>query len=1389
MNAASRRWPWPLAVPLLGAGLFGLFVRGQGTPTPADAKREFTTVVAPLVKKYCLACHSTKAKKGGLDLERFVRVPALPKDAGPWQQVVEQLEAGEMPPRKKPQPTPEERRRLLTWVRGYLDAEARSHIGDPGRVPLRRLSNFEYNCTVRDLTGVDLQPTRDFPVDGAGGEGFTNAAEALSDVTPALFARYLGAAKEIAKHAVLLPDGFRFSAGKTRRDWTDECTAKLREFYRAYTDPEGRLNVPPFLAALARHREDLRAGKVKIEEVAAKEKVNPHYLGVLWRALEDPSPSYPLDAIRSRWRSATERDVPALAGEIAAWQAALWKTNKIGSYLRPEGAGYAENLTRQLPNDPPVTGSVPLRLALKPAPGQADVVLYLATRDLVPGGGPVVWHRPRFEAKGKPDLLLRDYADFGPAFEVDCTRAFVGSARYLGAVVEAANDRKANPDDLAKKHGLEPAFFRRWIEVLAVDRLRGGGPLRTMPAVALELLAEKMPPDRSRPAIHGWRKQQSDLPVLVTNASDRVEHIPGRVSPHGVAVHPLPQEFVSVAWKSPAAGAVRISWRVTHAHPACGNGVAWWLEHRRGGLAAVLDEGVLDLGKEARPPARNLQLYKGDQLVLAVDARDGNHVCDLTEIGFTITETNPGGRTWDLAADVADSVMAGNPHPDRHGNADTWSFVRGPTPGGIGKKGPLIPPESVLGRWRRATAEGKGPGETDKLAAQVEALLSGPRPTKGPAPDRALYDQLVRFEGPLFAGVPLTRIARSQATGYGLPKQRFEDGSLTCPADTVAKVYLPAALFAGRQFVVEGQLGNQPGDRVAQFRVLTAPPGPEQRWGAAGLVVAAPDSAGWRRVLQGREDFRRVFPLFLCFPPVVPTDEVVCLKMFHREDEPLERLFLDEQAERRLARLWDEHRFISRQAVLEDAYLPQFIGFVTQDQPKAMVAHFESQRPAFKKRAEELLRDEEAAIPRHLDALLDFAARAYRRPLQDSEKQDLLRLYRKVRAKGANHDEAFRGVLARVFLAPAFLFRIEKAPPGAEPRAVNDWELASRLSYFLWSSTPDEQLRQLAAAGRLGDPKVLEAQTRRMLQDGRLRALAVEFGTQWIHVRGLDQLKEKNEKLFPQFDAQLRKDIYEEAILFFQYLFQHDRPVSRILDADYTYLNENLARHYGIPGVRGPEWRLVEGVRKYGRGGILALAAVHAKQSGASRTSPVLRGNWVVETLLGEKLPRPPANVPVLPDVAGGTDRLTTRQMVERHVSDASCAACHVRIDPFGLAFEKYDPIGRFREQEAGGLPIDARARLRDGTQFEGLDGLRTYLLTKKGDVIERLFCRRLLGYALGRATTLADTALIDRMVAEMNRSEGRVSAAVLTLVQSTQFRMIRGSGSAHDEVSGGKQP
>ena len=1369
----SQLW---LVFPLFAIAVAVIYPRaavlpGDGPASASQLGDAFLKRVQPLLKKYCFECHSTKKHKGDLDLERFESLAAIRKDLRVWQHVTERLEAGEMPPEKKPQPSADERKLILTWARGMLDAEARARTGDPGPAGLRRLSNAEYDCTIRDLTGVDFRPTREFPADGAAGEGFTNAAEALSDITPALLTRYLEAAKGLAEHAVLLPDGFRFSPGKTRRDWTDESLARLRQFYATHTGSDGRLTLEPYILATVRHRQALVAGKISLVEIAAKEKLNAKYLNVLWQTLTDKTPSILLDRLRGRWRSAGDRDVGSLAGEITAWQKALWKFVLIGSYR------YG-NTVRQVANNPIASDSQPLKVAVKPAPGQKEVVLYLASRELTPAGkdGRVVWQRPRFEGPGKASLLLKDYPQFGGAYEVDPAAIFADAAKYLAATADFAHDQKQSVEELARKNKLDAAFLKRWVTLLALEPVgKEAKPYAMVPAIALQLLDEKTPKNDQMPWINGWRKKGIDLPVLVSNSSNAIQQIPGTVPPHRVAVHPTPQEIVAVAWKSPITGKVNVSAYIKHAHPACGNGVGWWIEHRRRGKGAILAEGLLDLGAEAKFPARTLTIDKGDQIVLAVDARDGNHVCDLTEVNVTITESVKAGRVWDLSADVADNVQAGNPHADKHGNKEVWSFVRGPakTPGITAG---AIPTNSVLGQWRLAAANPIRREDAGKLAAQVQKLLTGVQPAKEKDPDRMVCDAMVSPDGVLLKGLDLTRLAKARPkdVSYGLPKERFEKSSLVVAADSVIEVRLPAALFRDREFVVEGKLDQAPGERVVLFQVTTAPPGGDVRWNGQGPIVAAPTSAAFKRVLAGFDDFRRCFPWYLCFPNVVPTDEVVSLKMFHREDEPLERLFLNAAEKRRIDHLWAEHRFISRQPVAENAYLPQFIGYVTQDQPKELLDYFESQRPVFKKRADEFIKESLAAEPKHLAALVDFASRAYRRPLLDKEKADLLALYQKIRKKGASHEEAFRGVLTRVLVAPAFLFRIEKAPPGTKPGLIDDWELATRLSYFLWSSTPDDELRRLAATGKLRHPKVLAGQTRRMLKDKRLRALAVEFGTQWIHVRNFDTLKEKNEKLFPTFTPALRQAIYEESVLFFLGLFQSERAVTQILDADYTFLNETLAKHYGISGVTGREWRRVEGVRKSGRGGILGLASVHAKQSGASRTSPVLRGNWVVETLLGEKLPRPPANVPVIPD-AEGEDKRTTRQQVEKHVSIPSCATCHMRIDPYGFAFENFDAIGRWRLKEVGGLPVDTRAKLKDGTEFEGIDGLRNYLLTKKKDVIVRLFCQKLLGYALGRATTLSDTSLIDEMVSELNKNDGRLSAAVLAIVRSPQFRMIRG--------------
>jgi len=1371
-----------LVVALTGAG-------GEPDP-PATLAADYGRAVRPVLERYCLGCHSAAAKKGDLDLERFTSFDSARGDVKPWQATAEMLEAGEMPPKGKPQPTADERRRLTAWVRGLLDHEALSRAGDPGRVGLRRLSHAEYDATVRDVTGVDLRPAREFPADGAAGEGFTNAAEALG-MSPTLLAKYLKSSKEIASHAVLLPDGIRFSPSNTPRDWTDESVARLRRFYAAYTtDADGHWDPRPYLSALVRRRDDRAAGRSTPAAPAGSERLNPKYLAALDRALSHGQGSVPLDRLRALLRQVTAEDVGALGAEVAAWQGPLWSFRKVGSYRHGD-------VGRQVANDPTFVETHGVRTTLKPAPGQEDVVLYLVARDLSAAGGSghAVLRRPRFEGEGRPPLLLRDFAEFGPRYEVDYSATFDEAPRDLAAVIEIAETPNASVDDYARTHGLDADWLRRWVDLadLATAAGMGGGAKEAgtpTPAVPLSLLGDRA---TVAPGVVGWQSAGAGLPSLFANASGAAARVPGLIPPHRVAVHPTPREFAAAVWRSPVAGRVRVAARVAHAHPACGNGVAWWVEVRKGARARVLTEGTLDLGREAAVPPRVIDVAPGDLVVLAVDARDGNHGCDLTEVGLSVTEVGAEGRAWDLAGDVADSVGDGNPHADRLGNGAVWSFVRGPTRPVNGGPGLPVPADSLLARWRGAAADPGRRAEAVELAGRLRALLTGGRPGDANHPDRKLYDTLASWDGPLLRGLEPARLAkgRTRPGRYGLDPARFGtrpggpavgEADLVVPLDRVVEVRLPAALFADRGFAMEGALEAGSAGGVVQFEASTTPPvpGAGARWDGKSPLVATPESRG--PLLAGFAEFRRLFPPFLCYPNVIPLDEVVCLKTFHREDGPLIDLFLDGEETRRVDRLWAEHGFISRFPVTEADYLPLFIGFVTQDQTKELVEYFESLREPFRRRAESFRKDFEDAAPAQLRSLIEFTALAYRRPLSDGERQGLLGLYRTLRDEGRSHEDALRGVLERVFISPAFLYHLEDPPPGKGPQPVNDWELAARLSYFLWSSAPDGPLRRLADEGRLHEPGVLEAQARRMLKDDRVRALAVEFGTQWIHVRGFDGSKEKNEALFPTFDDALRKSIYEESILFFQDLFRDDRAVLDVLDSDATYLDETLARHYGIPGVSGPGWRRVDGVKKYGRGGILGLASVLTAQAGASRTSPVLRGNWVVETLLGEKLPRPPVGVPQLPEGEAGNDGLTMRQLVEKHVNAPECATCHQRIDPFGFSLEKYDPIGRLRENDLGGLPVDARSRLREGTEFEGIDGLRDYLLTRKKGVVTRLFCRKLLGYALGRETTLTDRPLIDAMAAATDRDGGRVSALVEAVVGSPQFRSIRGRDFADDE-------
>jgi hypothetical protein len=419
-----------------------------------------------------------------------------------------------------------------------------------------------------------------------------------------------------------------------------------------------------------------------------------------------------------------------------------------------------------------------------------------------------------------------------------------------------------------------------------------------------------------------------------------------------------------------------------------------------------------------------------------------------------------------------------------------------------------------------------------------------------------------------------------------------------------------------------------------------------------------------------------------------------------------------------------------------------------------------------------------AAEPAHLEALASFGQRAFRRPLTASERADMVAFYRQLRSRdGLSHEDAIRDTVVSMLMSPHFCYRVEPAEPGAAARPVSEFALASRLSYFLWSSMPDDELLARAAARDLHRPETIVAQARRMLGDRRVRSLAADFGGSWLEFRRFEEHNGVDRAQFPSFSNELRSAMQEEPIQFFLDVVQHDRPILDFLEADRTFVNRALAKHYGIEIANGgaDEWIKVEPASQYGRGGLLPMAVFLTRNSPGLRTSPVKRGYWVVRRVLGERIPAPPAEVPELPmDEASLGDR-TLPEVLARHRSQESCAACHRRFDSIGLVFEGYGPIGERRDRDRGGRPVAATAVFPDGSQRTGLDGLRRYIAGRRRDEFIDNLCRKLLTYALGRGVQLSDQPLIDTMHGRLAAESYRFGALVETIVTSPQFLSKRG--------------
>jgi len=403
-----------------------------------------------------------------------------------------------------------------------------------------------------------------------------------------------------------------------------------------------------------------------------------------------------------------------------------------------------------------------------------------------------------------------------------------------------------------------------------------------------------------------------------------------------------------------------------------------------------------------------------------------------------------------------------------------------------------------------------------------------------------------------------------------------------------------------------------------------------------------------------------------------------------------------------------------------------------------------------------------------------LARRAYRRPVDDKDVEALLDFFRAGRRDGG-FDDGIQFALERMLVDPEFLFRIERDPEDAAPGTpyrLGDLELASRLSFFLWSSIPDDELLEAAGGGRLGDPAELERQTRRLLADARSKALVDNFASQWLRLRNLES-QERESADYPEFDENLREAFRRETELFVESTIREDRSLLELLNANYTFVNERLARHYGIRGVYGDRFRRVTLDPDHPRGGLLGHGGLLMVTSYPNRTSPVVRGKWLLETILGAPPPEPPPNVPGLPDRGEGGEPASVRERLERHRANPACAGCHAPMDPLGFALENFDAIGIWRDTGESGQPIDASATMPSGVAFEGPAGLRRVLLSR-GEDFAAAVTEKLLAYALGRGLEYTDRPTVRRILRDAAADDYSWSSIVLGIVKSTPFQWRR---------------
>jgi hypothetical protein len=1112
-----------------------LALMALGAASPATVRADvFQERVETFAKKYCYNCHNKEKAKGDLDLTRFTRDRDVTSDFRRWHEVVEFVRKGQMPPSDSPQPTLEERNAAINAIEAILLVEAKKTAGDPGVVPPRRLSNTEYDLSIRDLTGVPIRATAEFPVDPAGGEGFDNTGEALG-MTPTLLNKYLGAAQFVSEHLVLKPNGIAFApfhvtSYNERKKLTEQA---IIDFYRSHA-----VRTSDYTEAAWRYRHRAAAERdVSIETWAARRKLSATYLALVAKTLDDAKTGAGyLQQIGAKWDA-----LPAPTNDIAVPQ----EMRELERYI-----AYVQ--TRLCQREPalivPGAGNWPIK--------------HLALRTKVATA------RDKFDAES---FKTRQMAKLGR---------------------------------LQTKKGEKPSETTFYLRIdTAFPNLPDGVIV---------------------------------IPRSVFTKSDNFTQNKKEIESQGV------ETLRAVLEREAPEVAKRLAFGK---HP---NG------------------GVLDADAFAIKAPSVLEIPLSATAVAALQGRQLLIECELD------VKVSP-----ETAVHVQHAI---GKRPEATFGAEM-----------------LISPASRLAK---------------DIAASGERFCAA-------FPNRFFY----------------VNDSRGLAAGF----------------------HLVEGLFRDDQPLVEKVLTDA--ERAELNRL----------WKELDFVT------------QRTETLLRGFVWFERAERHVLTDKKFD---YLSSDDPL---LVGEELLSKFERMYLERLGVK---LVADEIKPE------NSNPQFDMIHgfFQEVRAGLADYKQTLQRAEEPAL---VD-LERLAQKAYCRPLRPEEAAGLRNLYQRFRKQGGGVEESLRGAFTAVLMSPHFFYRIPTAAAGKGNHPLADDMLARRLSYFLWSSLPDEELLKSARDGKLQDETVLRAHVRRMMKDPKSESFAREFFGQWLRYRDFLSTDPVPAGTFPGYDAALRKAMFEEPTRLIAHLIQNDQPLNELLHSDATFVNETLAKYYGGPieeqfrakraddlkrrGLSAPtdpkaDWYRVEGLRSAGRGGLFGMPVILTKNSAGQRTSPVKRGFWVVHHLLGQHFPPPPADVGELPKTEKEATK-TVRELLALHTTQRQCAMCHVHFDGLGLTMEGFDAIGRSRTKDLAGRAIQAVGSLpgdkNAGKNVDGIGGLIDYVEKSRLQEFERNLCRKVLGYALGRSVMLSDQSLLEEMENKL-RTERRFSVLFETIVLSPQFRQQRG--------------